>query len=121
MAHFAKIDENNRVIEVIVVNNSDCDDLKFPQSEQIGQEFLASIGLEGNWKQTSYNSTFRKNFAGFGYSYDETRNAFISDKPHNSWILNEETGKWETPIEYPTDGKLYLWNEEILNWEEINY
>jgi hypothetical protein len=119
MAHFVKIDENNKVVETIVVNNSDCGDVEFPESEQIGQVFLASIGLEGNWKQTSYNSSFRKNFAGFGYSYDETRNAFISDKPHNSWILNEETGKWETPIEYPTDGKLYKWNEEIINWIEV--
>jgi hypothetical protein len=119
MAHFAKIDENNRVVEVIVVNNSDCGNLEFPESESIGQTFLTSIGLVGNWKQTSYNSSFRKNFAGFGYSYDETINAFISDKPHNSWILNEETAKWETPIEYPTDGKLYKWNEEIINWEEI--
>jgi hypothetical protein len=119
MAHFAKIDENNKVVEVIVVNNSDCGDLEFPESEQIGQEFLISIGLEGNWKQTSYNSSFRKNFAGFGYSYDETKDAFIADKPYTSWILNEENGKWEAPIEYPNDDKLYVWDEEILNWNEV--
>ena len=119
MAHFAKIDENNKVVEVIVVNNSDCGNAEFPESEKIGQEFLTSIGLHGNWKQTSYNSSFRKNFAGFGYSYDETRDEFIADKPHTSLILNEETGKWETPIEYPNDDKLYLWNEEIINWIEI--
>ena len=118
MAHFAKIDENNKVIEVLVVNNSDCGNLEFPESESIGQTFINSIGLTGTWKQTSYNSNFRKNYAGIDYTYDESRDAFIPNKPYDSWVLNEDTCLWNSPIEYPNDGKLYIWDEEILNWNE---
>ena len=119
MAHFAKIDENNIVQQVIVVTNEDCKNLEFPESEIVGQTFLNSIGLEGIWKQTSYNSNFRKNYAGIDYTYDESRDAFISVKPYPSWILNEDTCQWEAPIERPTDDVSYIWNEEILNWEEF--
>jgi hypothetical protein len=119
MAHFAKIDENKIVQQVIVVNNSDCGDLEFPESETIGQSFINSIGLNGVWKQTSYNSNFRKNYAGMGYTYDESRNAFIPVKPYPSFILNEETCIWEAPIPRPSDDKFYDWDEENLTWKEL--
>ena len=119
MAHFAKIDENNKVIEVLVVNNSDCGNLEFPESEIVGQTFLNSIGLTGSWKQTSYNSSFRKNYAGMGYTYDESRNAFIPVKPYPSYILNEDTCQWDAPIPRPNDDKFYDWDEENLIWKEL--
>ena len=119
MAHFAKIDENNIVQQVIVVTNEDCGNLEFPESEIVGQTFLNSIGLTGTWKQTSYNSNFRKNYAGIGNIFDEDRNAFIGTTPFPSWILNEDTCQWESPIERPTDGNLYRWNEDEQSWEEV--
>jgi hypothetical protein len=119
MAHFAKINEENIVEQVIVVNNSDCGDLEFPESETIGQSFINSIGLNGVWIQTSYNGNFRKNYAGMGYTYDESRNAFIPVKPYPSWILNEETCIWEAPTPRPSDDKFYDWDEENLTWKEF--
>lgn len=76
MAHFARIDETNIVQEVIVVNNSDINDLPFPESESVGQDFIASVGLQGSWLQTSYNNNFRGTYAGVGYYYDSTLNIF---------------------------------------------
>ena len=119
MAHFARINENNTVEEIIVINNDDCQNLNFPESELIGLEFITSIGLNGNWKQTSYNANFRKKYAGVGDTYDEIRDAFITPKPFTSWTLNEDTCLWESPIERPTDGNLYRWNEEEQSWEEV--
>ena len=119
MAHFARINENNTVEEIIVINNDDCQNLNFPESELIGLEFITSIGLNGNWKQTSYNANFRKKYAGVGDTYDEIRDAFITPKPFPSWILNEETCLWNSPIERPTDGNLYRWNEDEQSWEEV--
>ena len=119
MAHFAKINEEKIVQQVIVVNNSDCGGLEFPESELIGQSFINSIGLTGTWKQTSYNSNFRKNYAGIGYSFDESRDAFIPEKPYQSWVLNEDTCKWEAPSPYPTDGLMYTWDEETTDWKAI--
>ena len=119
MAHFAKIDENNIVQQIIVVDNENCGNLDFPESEPIGQNFINSIGLEGNWKQTSYNSTFRKRYAGLDDVYDESRDAFLPIKPFTSWILNEDICLWEPPIERPNDGKSYMWDEETINWIEI--
>lgn len=77
MAHFAKID-NNMVLQVIVVDNSDCGGLEFPDSEPVGQEFLASLGLEGEWLQTSYNNNFRGTYAGVGFTYDEESDTFVA-------------------------------------------
>jgi len=116
MAHFAKIDENNIVQEVIVVSNSDCQNLSFPESETIGLAFLSSIGLGENWKQTSYIKSFRKNFASIGYSYDESRDAFISSKPYPSWILNEDTCCWKAPVPLPDHIHTYIWDEENQMW-----
>jgi hypothetical protein len=120
MAHFAKLDENNIVIEVCVVNNSDINNLPFPESEPVGIAFLnAWAGQSFIWKQTSYNGTFRKNFAGSGFTYDAVRDAFIAPQPYPSWTLNESTCKWEPPVECPTDGKPYVWNESTLSWDAL--
>ena len=124
MAHFAKINEENIVQQVIVVNNSDCGGLEFPESESIGQSFINSIGLTGTWKQTSYNSNFRKNYAGIGYSFDESRDAFMAPQPYNSWTLNVETCEWEAPVPKPDveitpTGPFFEWNEELGDWEDI--
>ena len=119
MAHFAKIDKNKIVQQVIVVTNEDCGNLEFPESETIGQSFINSIGLNGVWIQTSYNGNFRKNYAGMGYTYDESRNAFIPVKPYPSYILNEDTCQWDAPIPRPNDNKFYDWDEENLTWKEL--
>ena len=116
MAHFAKLDENNIVLEVNVVNNSDIDNLPFPQSEPIGIAYLYAWGSYTNWKQTSYNGNFRKNYAGMGYFYDATLDAFIAPKPYSSWILNEETCLWNAPTPMPTEGGPFTWNEETFSW-----
>ena len=118
MAHFAKI-ENGIVTNVIVVNNETLENLEFPESESVGQEFIASLGFDGVWKQTSYNGNFRVNYAGIGHSYDEDNDVFIAPKPYESWILNEETYQWDPPLEYPNDGNSYLWNENALEWKMI--
>jgi len=104
MSHFAKID-NNLVTEVIVAEKD------FINSGQVGDEFL--------WVQTSYNSNFRKNFAGVGGTYDKTRDAFIPVKHYASWTLVEATCKWTAPVTYPDDGKEYHWNEDTTNWTEV--
>jgi hypothetical protein len=108
MAHFAELDENNIVVQVLVTDND------YPNE---GYDWLVE-NLGGRWIQTSYNATIRKNFAGIGFSYDETRDAFIPSKPFESWLLNEETCNWEAPKPYPTDGKLYNWDEESQEWIE---
>jgi len=113
MAHFAKLDENNIVKQVVVVSND------IATTEEKGIEFLNNLYRKtGNWKQTSYNNNIRKNFAGIGYTYDEERDAFIQPKPFSSWIFNEETCRWGAPVAYPDDGKHYTWNEETTSWEE---
>jgi hypothetical protein len=120
MAHFAKLDENNLVIDVNVVNNDDINNLDFPESEPVGIQFLTNwSGGYANWKQTSYNKSFRKNYAGIGYSYNPLRDAFIPPKLYASWKLNETTCLWEPPIAYPSDGKNYVWDEITTSWAEI--
>lgn len=117
MAHFAKLDENNIVLDVNVVNNSDCDDLPFPESEPVGVAFLTQwSGGYTNWKQTSYNGNFRKNYAGIGFEYDATLDAFIPPKPYPSWLLNTIICQWEAPVPYTADGKVYRWDEATLSW-----
>jgi hypothetical protein len=120
MAHFAKLDGNNIVLEVNVLNNEVIDNLPFPESEPIGIEFLTEwSGGYTDWLQTSYNGNFRKNYAGIGFTYDPIRDAFISPQPYPSWLLNETTCQWEAPVPYPTDGKDYYWDETTLSWIEI--
>jgi len=118
MAHFAKLDENNIVIAVHVVNN-DVITVDGVESEQAGIDFLTDLHGHSNWKQTSYNGTIRKNYAGIDYSYDASRDAFISPQPWLSWILNETTCKWEPPTPCPTDGKMYSWDEATTSWVEV--
>ena len=117
MAHFAKLDNNNMVIDVNVVNNAVLDP---NNEEETGIAFLTEwSGGYSNWKQTSYNSNFRKNYAGIGMVYDEARDAFIELQPFSSWTLDEETCRWEPPSPKPIDEKWYKWSETLLNWEEI--
>lgn len=124
MAHFAQIDENNIVLQVIVIDNNNA------LTEQAGQEFIETIGLEGTWKQTSYNTfgnthsnggtPFRKNYAGIGYTYDQSKDAFIPPKPKEfpSFVLDEETCLWVNPAPKPegTENIGWTWNEETLLW-----
>jgi len=107
MSHWAEIDENNIVIRVTVGDNNDPDE---------GYQWLID-NLGGTWIKTSYNGNIRKNYAGVGYYYDQDRDAFISPQPFNSWILDEETCRWEPPTPYPTDGGAYKWVEDDLNWQ----
>lgn len=120
MAHFAQLDENNKVVQVIVVHNDDIM-VDGVESEQKGIQFCKELlGQDANWIQTSYNGSFRKNYAGYNSTYDPARDAFIPPKPFDSWILNEETCKWEAPTPKPSvEGKFYYWNEETVEWTEI--
>jgi hypothetical protein len=123
MAHYAFLDENNVVAEVITGKNEFENDIDW---EKWYGDFRGQV-----CKRTSYNTLngkhkfnetpFRKNFAGIGYTYDEARDAFIAPKPYESWLLDEETCRWEAPITYPTDGLMYSWNESDLNWQAIEY
>ena len=119
MAHFAKLDVNNYVIAVNALSNHVII-INGVESEQVGIDFMSNLLNYPFWKQTSYNGNFRKNYAGIGYYYDSVRDAFIPPKPFPSWTLNEESCLWDSPVLYPSDGKMYTWNEEILNWQEIN-
>lgn len=114
MAHFAKLDDNNIVIDVNVVSN----DILDPANEELsGIEFLTQwSGGYKNWKQTSYNGNIRKNYAGIGYFYDEELDAFIPPKPHQSWILNETNCQWQAPKPYPDDNQIYKWDEDLKDW-----
>ncbi len=115
MAHFAKLGVGNIIEKVEVVSND------IATNEQAGVDFLNTLyGSRDVWKQTSYNGTIRKNFAGIGYSYDQTRDAFIPPKPFNSWVLDEDTCLWEAPVAYPDDGQFYQWNETDQQWDLIS-
>lgn len=119
MAHFAQLDENNIVIQVIVVNNEELLD-NGVESEQKGIEFCQSLfGSDTVWKQTSYNNNFRKKFAGIGFIYDPKRDAFYEPKPHLTWVLNNDTCNWEPPIPYPDDGRRHGWDEYTNNWVDL--
>ena len=120
MAHFAKLDENNVVLEVHCVNNIELLTPEGHESEAVGYAFLVNwSGGHPHWKQTSYNGSIRKNYAGIGYTYDATRDAFIPPKPFASWLLNETSCDWDAPTPTPNDGKMYSWNEEELVWVEM--
>ena len=118
MAHFAQLDENNLVIQVIVVANQECLDENGLESEAVGIAFCQSL-FGGVWKQTSYSGNIRKNYASIGYTYDHQRDAFISPKPFPSWVLNDETCLWGPPTPMPTDGKDYSWDEETVSWKDV--
>ena len=121
MAHFARIDENNIVDLVITVDNKNLLNNDGVEDENVGIVFLKGLYVEDyTWVQTSYNNNMRKNYAGMGYTYDESRDAFIEPKPYDSWVLNEETCKYDPPISAPLDGKMYDWNEDTTSWDEVD-
>jgi len=124
MAHFCKLGKGSKVLKVETISND------VAPTEQAGVDFLNNLyGTNDIWKQTSYNTRggihlldgtpFRKNFAGIGFTYHQTRNAFIPPKPYPSWSLNETTCLWEAPVDYPTDGQNYEWNETNQSWDLI--
>tara|TARA_Y100000310_G_C20185932_1_gene580284 strand:- start:42 stop:434 length:393 start_codon:yes stop_codon:yes gene_type:complete len=128
MAHFAKLDQDNIVIKVNVVHNNELL-VDGTENEQKGINFLNTLfNTSDNWKQTSYNTSggvhklggtpLRKNYAGIGFTYDGDKDAFIPPQPFSSWTLNEDTCRWEPPVAYPDDDKIYIWNEETTNWVE---
>ena len=123
MAHFASLDENNKVLKVHVVANFIIKDGDDDEQEQLGIDYLNNLHPEyapgSIWKQTSYNGAFRKNYAGVGYTYDNALDAFIPPKTYPSWILNEDTCQWEAPVAEPDDGKRYDWNEETTSWDLV--
>jgi len=135
MASFAKIGLNNKVIEVQSVVNEVLHDSNGVEQESIGIDFLTKLTGYPIWKQTSYNTIggvhygqngqpdggtpLRKNHAGIGYTYDETRNAFIPPQPYSSWVLDETTCQWQAPTPMPTDGKIYTWDETTKTWVAI--
>jgi len=121
MAHFAKIGLNNKVIEVLSVHNNVLKDSNGVEQEVNGIDFLTKLTGYPVWIQTSFNNNIRKNFAGKGYTYDETRDAFIAPKPFNSWILNEDTCLWEAPVAMPIDDNIYSWNESTTTWDIIEW
>ena len=116
MAHFAKLGVGNIVNRVEVVSND------IAVNEQAGVDFLNNLYKTRDiWKQTSYNGNMRKNFAAIGYTYDESRDAFISPQPYPSWILDEDTCIWKAPIEVPSDDKHYFWDESSKSLNEFKY
>jgi hypothetical protein len=119
MAHFAKLDENNIVISVHVVNN-DVILVDNIESEQAGIDFLRELHDHDKWKQTSYNRSFRKNFAAPGYIYLEEHDIFIAPKPYTSWLLNLESGTWQPPIAKPENMINLEWSENTQSWEDMS-
>jgi hypothetical protein len=115
MAHFAELDESNIVKQVIVVHNNELL-VDGVESEAKGIEFCQSL-FGGNWIQTSYNGTIRKNYAGIGFIYDPVRDAFYGPQPYPSWTLDENE-RWHAPTTMPEDGKIYWWDETTLSWIE---
>lgn len=119
MAHFAKLDENNQVIEVIVVNNEVIIDENGNENEQLGIDFCKQLfGEDTNWVQASYNGNIRKRYPAIGDTYNETLDAFITPKPYPSWILSSDTCDWEAPISKPevSQDQIFIWNENNEEW-----
>ena len=122
MAHFAKLDANNIVTQVIVVDNRDVQDVNGVEMESFGIAHCQKHeGYDSVWKKTSYNAAkgqgYRGNFAGIGYTYDQEKNAFIPPRPYDSWTLNETTCEWEAPVTEPDDEQRYFWNETTKQWD----
>lgn len=118
MAHFAQLDENSVVTRVVVISNSELLD-NGVELEEKGISFCKSLfGSNTNWRQTSYNRSFRKNYAAIGYTYREDIDAFVSPKPFESWTLNDEA-QWTPPVPMPMDGVAYTWNETDQIWVPV--
>ena len=128
MAHFVEINILHEVIKGVVLDDKDTQDKNGNEVESIGAKYLYNI-FGGTWLRTSYNTSggvhklmgtpFRKNYAGIGCTYDQTRDAFIPIKPYDSWVLNEDSCQWEAPVDIPEADKKYSWNEDTISWEEV--
>ena len=116
MAHFAEIDDQSIVQRVVVVTNDVLLDENGVEQEALGVSFCEQL-FGGSWKQTSYNSNFRKNFASLGYSYNSSIDAFVPPKPFDSWVLDTEIAEYVPPVDMPDDGNEYIWNEETTSWD----
>ena len=116
MAHFAKLDENNIVTEVQKIDNNVILKTDGTESEYKGKVYLNSLFGTATWVQTSYNDNFRKQYAGIGYTYDETNDIFIRPQPYNSWSLDSNFD-WQPPTPRPDSDEIYDWNEETLTWD----
>lgn len=115
MAHFAELDDNNVVLRVIVVSNDVIVDANGQEDEALGIAFCHDT-FGGNWKQTSYNGSFRRRYAGIGFTYDANLDAFIPPKPYPSWVFNSTEADWVAPIPYPDNGQIYIWDEATQSW-----
>jgi hypothetical protein len=115
MAHFAQIDTDGTVLQVISVSNADAPDPAPEHSEPLGQEFIASLGLEGVWRQASYNGNFRKQYCGPGFRYDADADVFIAPQPFPSWTLDADHD-WQPPTPMPKEAGPYVWDEDTLTW-----
>lgn len=119
MAYFAQIDDDGTVLQVISVSNSDAPDPAPTHSEPLGQAFIAdTLGLPGEWRQTSYNGNFRKQYAGIGWRYDANGDVFITPQPFPSWAL-DANHDWQPPVPMPTEGGPWAWDEDTLSWVEV--
>lgn len=116
MAHFARLNNNNIVIEIITVNDNDCCGGIFPSSEPCGQQYINSLGLDGIWKQTSYNNNFRRTYAGIGYFYNPDLDIFIEPQPFSSWAFDTASQTWQAPKPIPDSDNVYYWDESVLDW-----
>jgi hypothetical protein len=121
MAHFAELDDSNVVLRVIVLNNNVILDENGNELEELGIAFCKSLyGNDTNWKQTSYNNSFRKNYAAVGFTWREDLDGFVPPQNYTSWTLNETTCRYEPPISMPNDGNQYMWDEENTEWTLVN-
>jgi hypothetical protein len=118
MAHFAEIDADKKVLRIIVISNLDTLDQDGNESEAVGVAFCQK-NFGGDWVQTSYNGTLRKQFAGVGFTYDATSDVFIAPQPYPSWQLNSQTHDWDAPTPKPDDGRRYIWDESLAAWRDI--
>lgn len=119
MAYFAEIDDDGVVLRVISVSNADAPDPAPASSEPLGQAFISDVlGLPGEWRQTSYNGNFRKQYAGPGFSYDITADVFVAPQPYPSWTI-DANHDWQPPTPMPTEGGPWLWDEDSLSWVEV--
>lgn len=118
MAHFAELDENNTVLQVIVVHNNELLDTSGNESEAKGVEFCSTLFGHTNWVQTSYNNNIRKQFAGIGYTYDSDSDVFVAPQPYPSWSLDDNSD-WQAPTPMPEDDNIYSWNEDTQSWDLV--
>lgn len=118
MAHFAELDENNTVLQVIVVHNNELKGANGVEYENKGIQFCETLFGHANWKQTSYNHNIRKQFAGVGYTYDLDKDVFVAPQPFPSWSLDDNSD-WQPPTPMPEDDNLYSWNEETQDWDLV--